>query len=135
MKLLLVVVLVNYVAQVPYYIHQYYAPHHFLPSVYGSVLLGFTLAWFLVAYKKLSSGTKFGYFLMLSFLAVEFLFYLQTQLSQFLVSHQLFLHVYRPDGVLLFMVFGIGYVNFFAAAYFICYLLARRRAFEHHSTK
>lgn len=56
LKLLLIVVLVNYAAQVPYYIHQYYAPHGFLPSVYGSILLGLTLMGFLVAYKKLLNG-------------------------------------------------------------------------------
>lgn len=127
MKLLLVVVLVSYAAQVPYYVHQYYAPHRFLPSLYGSVLLGLTLIWFLMAYRKLLNGSKLGYFLMLSFLTVEFLFYLQTQISQLLISHRLFLHVYKPDGVLLFIVFGIGYINFFAAAYFVVYLLANRK--------
>lgn len=128
LKLLLVVVLANYLAQIPYYIHQYYSPHHFLPSLYGSVLLAITLIWFLVAYKKILDNRLSGYWLMLSFLLVEFIFYLQTQISQALTSHQLFLHVYKPDGVLLFVVFGVGYVNFLAAPYFIWNLMRHKSA-------
>lgn len=129
LKILLVTVIINYFAQVPYYVHQYYAPHRFLPSLYGSGLLGLTLIWFLLAYRKILQGRAAGYWLMLSFLVVEFLFYLQTQISQALISHQIFLHVYKPDGVLLFIVFGIGYINFVAAAYFVGYLLRHKASF------
>lgn len=129
LKILLVTVLINYVAQLPYYWHQYYTTSRFLPSLFGTVLLGITLTWFIVAYQKLAKGRKAGYYLMLAFLAVEFLFYLQTQISQYLVVHRILLHVYRPDGVLLFAVFGIGYINFIAAAYFAVYLLINRNRF------
>ncbi len=129
LKLLLVTVLLNYAAQVPYYIHQYYAPHHFLPNLYGTALLGITLIWFLAAYKKAASGQRSGYWLMLTFLVVEFAFYLQTQISQLLISHQILLYVYKPHGALLFVVFGIGYVNFFAAIYFIWYFVRHKRKF------
>jgi hypothetical protein len=128
-RLLLLVVTTNYVVQIPYYIHQYYVPYGLLPSLYGTALLSVTLFWFLSAYKLLTKRSIYGYYLMLSFLGVEFLFYLQTQISQLLISHQILLHVYRPDGVLLFMVFGIGYINFVAAAYFIGYLLRNRSEF------
>ena len=129
LKSLLLIVLTNYAAQIPYYIHQYYAPHHFLPSLLGSVLLSMTLAWFLLAYWKLAQGKGWGYWLMLAFLTVEFLFYLQTQVSQLLISHQVLLHVYKPDGILLFVVFGIGYINFLAAVYFIVFLRRHKQLF------
>lgn len=126
---LLAVVALNYLAQFPYYIHQYYAPHKFLPSLYGSFMLAITLIWFLIAYQLLRHGSKRGYYLMLSFLAVEFLFYLQTQISQLMIRHQVLLHVYHPDNVLLFLVFGIGYVNFIAAAYFMWHLVRHKTTF------
>ncbi|MEO8104980.1 MAG: hypothetical protein ABI602_01450 [Candidatus Saccharibacteria bacterium] len=119
----------NYLAQVPYYFHQYYAPHKFLPSLVGSVLLLSTLAWFVAGYQLLKNGHRRGYWLMLTFLSVEFLFYLQTQISQALLSHQLLLHVYHPDSGLLLIVFAIGYLNFGAALYFIGYLVHHRRSF------
>lgn len=128
-RIMLLIVLVNYVAQVPYYFHQYYVPHGFLPSLYGSVLLGISLIYFVVVYQKLIRGFKAGYYMMLTFLAVEFLFYLQTQVSQLFISHQLFLHVYHPDGLLLFLVFGIGYINFIGAIYFIVYLSLNKDKF------
>lgn len=130
LKILLITTLVNYDAQIPYYFHQYYRPHRFLPSLIGSLLLGFTLLWFLTAYRLLVQGRKTGYLLMLFFLIIEFLFYMQTQISQLLISHQVLLHVYKPDGVLLFIVFGIGYINFVAAACFIYLLVANRKAFS-----
>lgn len=126
-KLLLTTVTVNYAAQIPYYVHQYYIPHKLLPSLYGTILLGVTLFWFIAAYKRLKAGKETGYYLMFAYLAVEFLFYLQTQISQFLIEHRILLHVYRPDGTLLFIVFGIGYINFVGAAYFLTYLVRSKR--------
>lgn len=122
-------VITNYLAQIPYYVHQYYAPHKFLPSLFGTVLLGTTFVWFMVAYIKLTKQQKTGYYLMITFLAVEFLFYLQTQISQYLISHRILLHVYHPDSALLFAVFGIGYINFVASAYFLIYLVKNKQSF------
>jgi hypothetical protein len=129
MQLVLVVTIANYIAQIPYYFHQYYSPYKTLPSLAGSMLLGITLIWFLIGYIKTAVGQLSGYYLLLSFLIVEFLFYLQTQISQLLISHQLFLHVLHPNGIVLLLVFGIGYLNFFASAFFIYYLLFNRRLF------
>ena len=127
--LLLGVVITNYIAQIPYYIHQYYLPNELLPSLYGTVLLSLTLVWFLIAYKLLHIGRKRGWVLMLLFLSAEFLFYLQTQILQGITSHQILLHVYHPKGLLLFIVFGIGYINFIASVYFILYLARNKTQF------
>lgn len=129
LSLLFLVVAANYAAQLPYYVHQYYTPHKFLPDLAGTILLSATLIWFLIAFRLLTRGKRSGYYLLQSFLVVEFLFYLQTQISQWMVRHQLFLYVYHPHGLLLFIVFGIGYINFFASLYFMIYLLLNRAQF------
>ncbi|HET9174320.1 MAG TPA: hypothetical protein VFN56_03500 [Candidatus Saccharimonadales bacterium] len=131
-KILLATVLCNYAAQIPYYLHQYYLPHKFLPSLFGTVLLSLTLVWFCVAYRGLRHGRTYGYYVMLAFLSVEFLFYLQTQLSQYLIAHRILLYVYHPQGLLLFIVFGIGYINFLAAAYFLVYIMRHKQQLISH---
>ena len=40
------VVVANYVAQIPYYLRLYYFPHHAPPALWGTLALGVTLAWF-----------------------------------------------------------------------------------------
>lgn len=129
MRILFLVVVSNFIAQIPYYLHQYYNPRHLAPSVLGVLLMSVVLAWFLIGYSMLKKQKKRGYFLMQSFLSIEFLFYLQTQLVQFATGHGVLLHVVHPDGWLLFIVFLIGYINFLAAAGFISYLVARRHQF------
>ncbi len=124
-------VISNFIAQIPYYFHQYYQTHHLAPSLVGLSLMSLVLVWFISAYLLLRKQKKSGYYLMLTFLAIEFLFYLQTQISQLLISHRILLRVYRPDSLLLFIVFAIGYANFIAAAYFIGYLLRNRKQFVH----
>jgi len=123
---MLIIVLVNYLAQVPYYFHQYYGRYGFFPSLYGSIMLSFTLVWFLVGFTQTQKTNKWGFTVLVGFFVFEFLFYLQTQISQYLVSQRILLHVYRPDNALLFLVFGIGYINFVAAAYYIYYLFAHK---------
>jgi len=128
LRLLFWIVLANYAAQIPYYLHQYYAPHHFLPDIIGSLLLLITLVWFLLAFRLLSRGSKTGWWLMVAYLSVVFLFYIQTQIMQLVTVHQILLHVYHPAGFLLFMVFAIGYINCLAAVYYLIYLMAKRKS-------
>lgn len=126
LPLLLIIVAVNYVAQIPYYIHQYYAPHRLLPDLGGSLLLLATLVWFLVAYRLLARRSLVGWWLMTAYLLVVFLFYMQTQVVQLATTHQILLYVYHPGSPLLFAVFGIGYINCIAAACYLVYLITRR---------
>ena len=72
---LLLTVLLKYVAQRPYYVHQYYFPHHATPSLTGALLLTFTFIWFLVGYGWFLYGTRYGRRLLLSFLLAQILFY------------------------------------------------------------
>ena len=53
-----VVVVANYVAQVPYYLRLYYFPHHAPPALWGTLALAATLAWFLVGFALLWRGRR-----------------------------------------------------------------------------
>lgn len=126
LTVLLVIICANYLAQIPYYFHQYYAPHHLLPSFVGSLLLLATLVWFIAAFRLLEQGSSAGWALMVIYLLAVLLFYLQTQIMQFATVHHILLYVYHPKSVLLFIVFGIGYINCIAAAYYLGYLIIKR---------
>ena len=128
-RILFWTVIINFIAQIPYYIHQYYLVRHVAPSIMGVTLMTIVLAWFLIAYWLLKQGKRVGYLTMLSFLVVEFLFYLQTQLVQLASGSGILLHVLHPDGTVLFCVFLIGYINFAASVYFISYLIKHRKSY------
>lgn len=120
LRLLLVVTLVNYVAQIPYYLVLYYLPHGTAPSARSVALLGLTLAWFLLGYTALRARRGWGRPVLLGFLCVEALFYLRAFLSG-AVAHQLD----HPD-VVVRAVFVIGYASGATAAA-AAYLLIRYR--------
>jgi len=124
----------DYAAQVPYYLHQYAAVRHAPPSLPGTALLAATLLWFVLGVVGLRRGSARGYWLLASFLAVEFLFYLQTQAVQAVSGHGVLLYVLRPSDPVLFVVFGIGYINLVTAGWAVCYLLNHRAAFLARST-
>ncbi len=119
----------NFLAQVPYYYHQYYARSHRPPTLLGAVLMLFVLAWFLLGYGRLAARKPLGLILSVSFLGVEFLFYLQTQIVQAATGNGILLHVLHPDDPLLFVVFLIGYVNLVAAPFLVGALLRHRALF------
>jgi hypothetical protein len=69
MYVILAVVGVNYVAQVPYYLHLYYFPHRALPPLVGTIMLLATLVWFLLGWMLLMRRrSRIGYWLLLTFL-------------------------------------------------------------------
>ena len=74
------VVIADYLAQVPYYLVNYYLPHRTPPSLSAILLLSLTLAWFLFGYFAFRAQRRYGPWVLLSFLAVEGLFYLNTML-------------------------------------------------------
>lgn len=72
---LVFVVALNYLAQIPYYIHQYYIGRHIPPSWPGTLLLLLTLLWFLAGYLMFIRSKRYGRGLLLSFLGAQVLFY------------------------------------------------------------
>ena len=120
LRALLVVTLVDYAAQVPYYLVLYYFPHGTAPSARSVLLLGLTLAWFLLGFTGLRARRAWGHLVLLGFLCVEALFYLRAFVSG-AVLHQLD----HPDAVVR-AVFVIGYVSGATAAV-AAYLLIRYR--------
>ncbi len=123
----LTVVGVNYLAQIPYYLHLYYLPHRALPALGGTLLLGATLVWFVAGYTLLERGSRAGYWLLLSFLLTEVTFYAHNMLIQVTHGYAPFFHLQTRDPI-LFVVFAIGYLNFLCGIYFIFFLL------RHHHT-
>ncbi|MGH2487439.1 MAG: hypothetical protein ACRDHE_15650 [Ktedonobacterales bacterium] len=121
--LVLVVVLANYIAQVPYALHLY----HKLPIDSGTLLLGATLVWFLCGYVGLLILPRVGYWILLSFLLIEVSFYSWNLFNQVWHGFPPFFHLGNRDPI-LFTVFAIGYVNQLAGLYFLYYLLRHRRA-------
>jgi hypothetical protein len=126
LKVVLGIVLANYLAQIPYYLHLYYFPYGAPPRLSGTILLGLTLVWFLVGYVGLARGSRWGYWLLVAFLVTEVGFYASNMLVQVTHGYPPFLHLDISDPI-LFAVFGIGYLNLFAGAYFLYFLAQHRR--------
>jgi len=118
---LIVVTLVNYAAQVPYYIHNDYSPAHPLPGLRAVLLLGATLAWFAIGLAGLSRNRRWGFGVLISFLITEAFFYAMT-----IVSGTFILQLEYPS-ILLKAVFVIGYVSGAIAAYYAYRLIRDRR--------
>ena len=121
LRILLLVTVINYIAQIPYYLHNYYFRYHLAPTTSSIVLLGGTLAWFLVGYVGTMRHTKYGYGTLLSFLVVEVLFYAHTLLSG------TFLRQLHNPSMVINAVFVIGYISGITAGVYV-WLLVRRKA-------
>lgn len=117
---LLWVTLLNYVAQIPYYLHNYYFPYHVPPTLSSILLLGLTLAWFLLGYFGFRKGRSFGFYVLVSFLIVEALFYLHS-----FVFGAFFFQLQNPS-LLIRAVFVYGYLSGAVAGWY-AYLLIRDR--------
>jgi len=117
------VVIVDYLAQLPYYLVNYYLPHHSAPTISSIVLLGLTLAWFLIGYFTIRRR-PFGYWVLLSFLVAEGLFYLRTLLDG-AAGYQLA----NPDAVIK-TVFIIGYVTGVVSLVYAGFLVVFRSRFH-----
>jgi hypothetical protein len=126
--ILFFLILANFIAQIPYYLHLYYNPNNVLAQAKGGLLLLFVFGVFLLASILLFKRQALGYLLMVIFLAVEFLFYLWNTIGEVIHGYGLFFHLNNPD-LLLRAVFAIGYVNLFASGYFLALLLLKRARF------
>jgi hypothetical protein len=118
------VVIIDYLAQIPYYLVNYYIPAQTPPTVSSIVLLGATLAWFLVGYFGFRARRPFGYWVLLSFLLVEGLFYLTT-----LLFGTAALQLLKPNPVIT-VVFVIGYVTGIVSLFYFAMLVAFRRRYR-----
>jgi hypothetical protein len=126
--ILFLLILANFIAQIPYYIHLYYNPNNLLSQVKGGLIMIFVFVVFLLASILLFKHTALGYWLMFIFLTVEFLFYLWNTFGEVIHGYGLFFHLNNPD-LLLRAVFAIGYVNLLVSGYFLCLLLFKRAYF------
>jgi hypothetical protein len=126
--ILFFLILANFIAQIPYYLHLYYNHNNVLAQAKGGLLLLFVFGVFLLASILLFKRQVLGYWLMVIFLAVEFLFYLWNTFGEVIHGYGLFFHLNNPD-LLLRAVFAIGYVNLFASGYFLALLLLKRARF------
>ena len=90
----------------------------------------FVFGVFLLASILLFKGTVAGYWLMVVFIAVEFLFYLWNTLGAVIHGYGWFFQLNNPDP-LLRAIFAVGYVNLFASGYFLGLLLVGRAYFFH----
>lgn len=118
--LLLWITLLNYAAQVPYYLHNYYFPYHVPPTLSSILLLGLTLAWFLTGYVGYRRGWPSGVYVLMSFLLVEALFYLHS-----FIFGAFFFQLQNPSW-LIRAVFIYGYISGAVAAWYAYKLFCDR---------
>lgn len=120
-------VMLNYGAQIPYYLHQYYFPHHLAPSPLGVLLLGITLLWFLIGYYRYLSAKKHGRVVLLGFLLAQVLFYGQTIVLGIWTGAGAVAQL-KTQSLVLLVIFIIGYINFLVALYYVYWLIKTARA-------
>jgi hypothetical protein len=115
---LIVVTLANYVALVPYYLHNDASTQHPLPAVRAIALTGLTLVWFLAGVHALERQRRWGRPVLISFLITEAALYVKT-----FVTGAVVYQMHNPSD-LVRAVFIVGYVSGAVALVYIV-LLAR----------
>jgi len=124
--ILFVLILANFIAQVPYTIHLYGVSRLATISP-GIIAMYVVFALFLVGYFLFRQKRVFGYWVLVIFLALEFLFYLWDFVGSLMHGFSLFFQLSNPDPILR-AVFAIGYINLFASGYFLFLLLYKKSA-------
>jgi hypothetical protein len=119
-RILFWVVIANYLAQIPYYLINYYFPSHLLPSPTAIILLGLTLVWFLAGFFAVRRRRAWGYWVLLSYLIVVVLFYLNS-----LIFGAAQAQILNPNPILK-VVFIVGYVAGAVSAVSAVFLLRNR---------
>ena len=122
MTIYAVVVIANYIAQVPYTWHLYGSTF----SRTGAVLLGATFAWFLIAFATFRAGRRAGYWLLLGYALVQMLFYLNSEVLLAFVGYGLPYHLSRTQDPIVWLTFLAGDLNFVAAVGAVVFLLRHR---------
>lgn len=126
---LIIAVALNYLAQIPYYIHQYYIGRHIPPSLPGMMLLLLTLLWFLVGYIRFVRNKKYSVGLLLSFLAAQIIFYGHAVVFG-LINGSGVVAQLKTNSSFLLVIFCIGYLNFIVAAYYAYWLVKHKISSE-----
>jgi hypothetical protein len=116
------VTVLNYLAQIPYYIH-FYGVHHVAPSPIGMLLLALTFALFLAGYVYTLLGHRFGGSILFAFLILEFGFYVLHNLSG------AFLQDLPVNDPLFLVVSLIGYLNTLVALVYLILMVKDRKLF------
>ncbi len=117
LHLLAGITLLNYAAQIPYYIH-FYGVYHVAPAPFAVAFLVVTFALFLAGYLLTLQGKAAGGWLLLAFLLLEFGGYLLHNLSG------AFLHDLPVNDLLFLTISLIGYLNF-AASFIYLLIIAK----------
>jgi hypothetical protein len=120
-------ILANFITQVPYYFHLYFQTQPLSITLRSLVIMGVVFAFFLSGPILLFNKKRLGYWLTISFLSIEFLFYLLNQISSVSHGYGLFFQINNPD-LTLRVIYSIGYTNLFACGYLL-FLLMRYRDF------
>jgi hypothetical protein len=126
---LFALILLNFVAQIPYFVHLYLGRQAPAVTARSALIMGAVLAWFLLAAWLLFRGQRPGYLLMVAFLATEFAFYLFGLIQSAAHGYPPFFQAGNPD-VVLRVIYSIGYMNLFASGCFLLLLLWRRSQFQ-----
>ncbi len=120
--LLLVVVLANYLAQIPYDLHLYGSN----VNPRGVFLLGLTFVWFVIGFWFLIQRRAIGYWLTLAFLVTQFVFYFNNEIVLMFYGYGLFFHLLNLKDKVIWAVELAGEINFVVAGYMIYYMLRNR---------
>ena len=120
---LLIIVIGNYLAQILYGFHQYHG--QFNPI--GTLFLLLTLVWFLLGYFLMQKRKRIGYWLLLSFLLLQSIFYFYNEVILSFFGYGILYHFVHNSDKILWIVFFIGDINFFAACFY-SYLLINRKS-------
>ncbi len=121
-------ILLNFLVQVPYFLHLYAGRQPLAITLRSFAIMTPLFAYFLTAAILLYLRKPAGYWMMVLFLSVEFLFYLFGAFQSVANGLGLFFQVRNPDPVLR-IIYSIGYTNLFASAYFLYLLLRYRREY------
>ena len=98
-KVLFWITIVNFIAQIPYFFQLYYHKTSDLKKLVN-LPMGLVLALFLIAYILLIKHKKGGYWLMIAFLLMEFLFYFSNVIFSYMNGLGLFFQLFNPNLVL-----------------------------------
>ena len=123
---LFIIVILNYLAQIPYDIHLYHG--HF--SILGTILLFLTFVWFFIGYLLTKKRKKTSYWLLLSFLLVQVIFYFYNEIVLSFYGYGIMYHFFHSKDWILWSVFFIGDINFITACYYSYYLIKKKALFR-----
>ncbi len=119
-------ILINFIAQIPYFIHLYARTQPLSTDLRSALIMTGVFIPFASGSILLARRRTAGYWLLIVFLSAEFLFYALNTLGSIRHGYPLFFQIHNPDLVLR-IVYTIGYTNLFASGYFLFLLWLHRK--------